>query len=88
MANVTYGTPAPIRHVLGDVVAHFYVVSGASGSTLPVNLPGILFIANQSYTQAGTASLITGISNSGGTITLTSSGPMVTEVIEVITRVG
>jgi len=88
MAQVTQGTPAVQRHIFGDCVAKFYVISGATGSTLITGDINILFVANQPFTQAGTASLITGISNSGGTLTFTSSAPMVNEVIEVISRVG
>lgn len=85
MAQVTFGLPSPARHVVGDLSCHFYVVSGATGSTF--SAPGtVLFIANQPFTQAGTASLITGISVAAGVITLTSSAPMVNEVIEVLSR--
>lgn len=88
MANVTFGTPAPQRHVLGDITSKFFVVNGASGSTLVTGLTNILFVANQPFCQAGTASLITGLTAAGGTLTFTSSGTMVNEVIEVIGRVG
>jgi hypothetical protein len=92
MAIVTYGTPAYQRHVTGDLVHDFYVVNGATGSTLPTNQSNILWVANQPFTQAGTASLITGISvassTTGAVLTLTSSGTMVNEVIEVISRRG
>ncbi len=88
MAFVTFGTPAPQRHVIGDLVIKFFVISGASGSTLPTGLGNILWAGNQPFTQAGTASLLTGLSVSGGTITLTSSAPMVNEVIMVISRTG
>ena len=88
MAQVTYSTPKPLRHILGDLAVKFFVVSGASGSTLPTGLQQILFATQQAFTQAGTASLLTGLSISGSTITLTSSGPMVREVIMVIGREG
>jgi hypothetical protein len=88
MAAVTFGTPAQSRHIIGDLVMRIYVVNGASGSTLVTGLTDILWIDNQNFTQAGTASLITGISNSSGTLTFTSSNTMVNEVIQVISRVG
>ena len=94
MALVTYGTPAPAKHVIGDLVVLFFVVSGASGSTLVVPMSSVLFIGMQPFTQAGTASLITGIAVAGGTVpstsivTFTSSNPMVTEVVAVFGRIG
>ncbi len=88
MAAVTLGTLAPTRHVAGNMVFRFFVVSGASGSTLNTGMTDIIWAANQPFTQAGTASLMTGISISGSTITFTSSNTMVTEVIEVISLVG
>ncbi len=89
MAEVTYVVPKPHRHVIGDLVIKFFAVSGATGSTIHTGDSRIEFVANQPFTQAGTASLITGISvGANGVITLTSSAPMVKEVIEVISRVG
>lgn len=89
MAQVTYGTPAAQRHIIGDMVVRFFVVGGASGSTLPTGLLQIFFVDPQAFTQAGTASLITGITvGANGVLTFTSSAPMVTEVIEVIGREG
>lgn len=87
-ALVTFGTPTVQRHVTGDLVIKFFVVNGASGSTLPTGMSGILFVQNQSFCQAGTASLITGIAVAAGTLTFTSSNTMVNEVIMVIGRVG
>jgi len=86
MAEVTYGTPAAIRHVLGDLVLRLFVVSGASGSVIHTGAQGILFVSQQMFTQAGTASLLTGISVSGAVVTLTSSSTMVNEVIMVISK--
>ena len=88
MAAVTLGSPSPSRHVWGDQVVRFFVVSGASGSTINTGMVGIVWAENQPFTQAGTASLINGLSVSGGTITLTSSAPMVNEVIQVIATKG
>ena len=95
MAQVTFGTPAPARHVIGDLVLLIYVVSGASGSTLVVPMSPVLFVAMQPFCQAGTASVITGIAVAGGTVpttsivTLTSAqASMVNEEIVVIGRVG
>ena len=86
MAEVTFATPAVQRHVIGDLVIRLFVVGGASGSTIHTGAQGILWVANQPFTQAGTASLITGISVSGNVVTLTSSSTMVTEVIQVISK--
>jgi hypothetical protein len=88
MALVTFGTPAVQRHVVGDLVVKFFVVNGASGSTLPTGIASLLFVAPQPFCQAGTASLITGLSVSQGTITFTSSNTMVNEVVMVIGREG
>lgn len=88
MAEVTYGSPAPVRHVFGDCVVKFYVASGASGSIINTGMKNVLYVANQPFTKEGTASLITGISESNGVVTITSSGPMVNEVVMVIARVG
>lgn len=87
MAAVTQAGQ-PQRHVIGDLVVRFFTVSGASGSTLPTGMSNILFATNQQSTAAGTISLITAMSILGGTITFTSSAPMVSEVIMVIARVG
>lgn len=88
MAAVTFGTPAAYRHVVGDLVMRIYVVNGASGSTLATGLVNILWADVQSFNQAGTASVITGLSVSGGTLTFTSSGTMVNEVIMVLATKG
>jgi len=89
MPAVTQNSAYPAtRHVFGDCVTRFFTVSGASGSTLVTGQKNVLFVANQPFTKAGTASLITGIAESGGTLTFTSSNDMVNEVIEVISRVG
>lgn len=88
MAIVTFGTPAAVRHILGDLVVKFFVVNGASGSTLPTGMSQILFVNAQRFCKAGTASLITGLSQAGGTLTFTSSGTMVDEIVEVIGREG
>ena len=84
MANVTYGTPATQR-LQGNYVARVFVVNGASGSTLPTNMSSIVYAASQPFCQAGTASLITGLTVNAttGVITLTSSNTMVNEVIMV-----
>lgn len=87
MAAVTQAGQ-PQRHVIGDLVVRFFTVSGASGSTLATGMVNILFATNQQSTAAGTISLITAMAISGGTITFTSSAPMVSEVIMVIARVG
>jgi hypothetical protein len=88
-AAVTVSTSSPpTRHIFGDCAVRFFTISGASGSTLATGMSSILFATNQQSTAAGTASLITAISVSGGTLTFTSSAPMVTEVIMVIARVG
>ena len=85
MANVTFGTPAQQRFDIGNLIERIFVVSGASGSTLNTNMSGLVWVANQNFTQAGTASLINGITVNAvtGVITLSSSAPMVNEVIMV-----
>lgn len=88
MAAVTLGTPTPARHVIGNLITRYFVVSGASGSTLATGMTDIVWVANQPFTQAGTVSLVNGITFSGSTVTLTSSAPMVTEVIQVVSLVG
>ncbi len=90
MAAVTFGTPAPSRHVIGDLVTRFFVINGASGSTLNTGLIGIVNVVNQAFCQAGTASLITGITVNAatGVITFTSSNTMVNEVIQVTALKG
>lgn len=88
MAAVTQGA-APYRHVLGDLVSRVFTVSGASGSTLVTGQQNILFVAIQQSTAAGSISLITAFSVSGGTITFTTGGgAMVSEVVMVFSRVG
>ena len=87
-ALVTFGTPTAQRHIIGDMVVKFFVVNGASGSTMPTGMSNILFVDNQKFCQAGTASLITGIAVSAGVLTFTSSNTMVNEVIMVIGREG
>lgn len=89
MALVTLATPpANTRHIIGDLAIRFFNVSGASGSTLDTGIRNIQFINRQSFTAAGTASLITGLSVSGSVLTFTSSGTMVNEIVEVIGDVG
>lgn len=90
MAAVTFGTPAAYRHVVGDLVVRFYVVNGASGSTLATNQINVLFADVQQFCQAGTASLITGLTVNAttGLLTFTSSGTMVNEIIMVISTKG
>ena len=88
MANVTFGTPVAQRHVLGDLVTKYFVINGASGSTLATGMSDLLWWDVQQYPQGGGASVITNITQSGGTLTFTSSGPMVNEVIQVVGRVG
>ena len=89
MALVTYGTPSVQRHVIGDLVIKFFVVNGATGSTLNTGMQQILWIGPQPFCQAGTASLITGLTVAGAVATLTTSGgAMVNEVIMVIGRNG
>lgn len=88
MALVTYGNPAPQRFVIGNLVMKIFVVNGVSGSTLNTGMLGTVWVEPQPFCQAGTASLITGVTTSGGTVTLTSSNPMINEVIQVIGREG
>lgn len=88
MAAVTLGTPAPQRFVIGNLVLKIFVVNGASGSTLVTGMLGIVWADPQASPQAGGASLITGLTVSGGTITFTSSAPMVNEVVQVFAREG
>ena len=89
MAQVTFGTPANQR-LQGNYITRIFVVNGPSGSTLNTNMIGILWTANQPFNQAGTASLITGITVNAvtGLLTFTSSAPMVNEVIMVWAREG
>lgn len=88
MAQVTYGTPAPQRHVIGDIIERFYVINGPSGSTMPTGVQDLLWIDAQSFPQGGGASVITSITVSAGVATFTTSGTMVNEVIQVVGRVG
>jgi len=90
MAAVTLGTPAVQRFVIGNLVLKIFVVNGASGSTLPTGMAGLIWVDAAVSPQAGGASLITGITFSGttGVVTLTSSGTMVNEVILVLAREG
>lgn len=90
MAQVTLGTPAPNRYVIGSLVMRVFVFSGASGSTLNTNMSGIVNVDNQLFTQGGTASLITGLTVNAttGVLTFTSSAPMVNEVVQVIALKG
>ena len=91
MAAVTQGTPAPSRHVLGDLVQRTFVISGATGSTLATNMSGIVSYAVQQSTQAGTISLITAVSvnTTTGIMTFTTGGgAMVTEVVTVTALKG
>lgn len=90
MAQVTQGTPTAVRHDLGDLITRFFVISGASGSTLNTNMVGLVWVDAQSFTQAGTTSLITALTFNAvtGVLTFTSSGPMVNEVVQVIALRG
>ena len=88
MSLVTYGTPAPQRFVAGNYVMKVFVVNGASGSTISTGMSGIFWLESQPFCQAGTASLVTGLSFSGSTVTITSSNTMVNEVIKVLGREG
>lgn len=88
MAAVTLATPNPQRFVIGNLVLKIFVVNGASGSTLVTGMSGIVWVDAQSFPQGGGASVITNITASGGTITFTSSGTMVNEVIQVMGREG
>jgi hypothetical protein len=87
MAAVTQAGQ-PQRHVIGDLVLRTFTVSGATGSTLATGMSNIQFVDIQQSTAAGTVSLITSFSVSGGTITFASSAPMVNEVVQVMARVG
>lgn len=88
MAAVTI-TNTPSRHIWGDCAVRIFNVSGATGSTLATGLLNILFVAPQPFCLAGTASLITGLSFSGGTVTFTTAGgAMVNEVVIVVGREG
>lgn len=88
MAQVTYGTPVAQRHIIGDLVLKFFVVNGASGSTLPTGMLQLFWYDAMSSPQAGGSSVITGIANANGLLTITSSGTMVNEIIMVIGREG
>lgn len=90
MAAVTVGTPAPTRYVIGSLVQRVFVVSGPSGSTLNTGMTAIINVDNQAFTQAGTATLLTGLAVNAttGVLTFTSSGPMVNEVICVTALKG
>lgn len=88
MAQVTYGTPTPQRHVIGDLVTEFYVINGPSGSTLPIFTRSPLWADAQQCPQGGGASVITSYSISAGVVTFTTSGTMVNEVFQVIGRTG
>ena len=81
MAAVTV-TNTPTRHVLGDVVMRVFSVTGASGSTLDTGMKQIL----STLVEPGTS--ITAISDSGGTLTFTSSGAMTAQKVVVLARVG
>lgn len=90
MANVTVSSTGPIpqRHIMGDLAMRTFKISGISGSTLPTGMANIQFYIVQQSTAAGTISLITAVSVAGGTLTFTSSGPMVNEVVAVFGREG
>ena len=87
MAAVTQAGQ-PQRHVIGDLVLRTFQISGVTGSTLDTGMSNIQFVDIQQSTAAGTISLITAFSVSGGRITFTSSAPMVSEVVQVMARVG
>jgi hypothetical protein len=89
MAQVTFGTPTNQR-LQGNYISRIFVVNGPTGSTLNTNMIGILWADVQSFCQAGTASLITGMTVNAvtGVITFTSSAPMVNEVIMVWAHEG
>jgi hypothetical protein len=94
MAAVTINIQSP-RQVVGSLVARVYDISGVTGSTLTVPQGDVFFVNNQTGTSAGIATTITAFAVSSSTvspvettITFTSSGPMVHEVILVASRVG
>ncbi len=99
MALLSYTTsPPPQRRVFGDCVMRIWQgVNGASGDTINTGMQDILAVWYQPFLPAGTASLITGITQTasavsvspgGSILTITSSGPMVNETIIVLARVG
>lgn len=89
MAQVTLGTPAPQRFVVGNLVMRIFVVNGPTGSTLNTNMLGLIWTDGQSSPQGGGASVITGLTESPtGVITFTTSGIMVNEVVMVLAREG
>ncbi len=87
-------TTNPTRHVIGDLTARTFTISGASGSTLDTGMRQVQIVIVQQSTAAGTVSLITSFSvvqSSGGSAVITfntGGGAMVTEVVMVIARVG
>jgi hypothetical protein len=88
MALVTFGTPLPQRHIIGDLVLKFFVVNGASGSTLPTGMSQLLWWDVQQFPQGGGASVITNITQAQNILTISSSGTMVNEVVMVVGREG
>lgn len=89
MAAVTQAGQ-PQRHIIGDLVLRTFTISGVTGSTLSTNMSNVQFVDIQQSTAAGTISLITAFAVNAvtGVITFTSSGPMVSEVVQVMARVG
>lgn len=81
MAAVTQDARAE-RHIFGDCAVRFFTVTGASGSTLDTGMRQIKMV----LVEPG--STITGFTESGGVLTLTSSAPMVAQNVMVISRVG
>lgn len=88
MAQVTFGTPAVQRHVIGDLVLEAYVINGPTGSTLTPTVKNVIWIDIQQSPQGGGASVITSYVLSAGVVTFTTSGTMVNEVVLIIGRVG
>lgn len=89
MAQVTFGTPAAQRFVIGNLVMKIFVVNGPSGSTLNTGMLGLVWTDGQSSPQGGGASVITGLTESPtGIITFTTTGVMVNEVVMVLAREG
>lgn len=66
-----------LQSVMGDQQKIVATVSGVTGSTYHTGL------ANINKVDLSPGSLITAVAFSGGTVTFTSSGPMVTEIVSL-----
>jgi len=75
-------TNTPRRHIVGDLVARHYTVSGTNGDTLVVPQQGIIHVS-----ATPTTAVAVGVTVSGSTLTFVTAGAFAADVM-VFSREG